>query len=145
MPWSITTISQQVSKKPRVSYQFGSRSGLRMPQTAVSFVTCSSLIGFLGVPGCPRGGGNWGTLRIPREDWGTLGEHDREASGNHQPPLRILLFSTVHCSPKNEEKSNPSQNDEDAVWNLICSIFRLTYNELKVFLLRVNCEKQHAS
>ena len=23
--------------------------------------------------GCPRGGGNWGTLRIPREDWGTLG------------------------------------------------------------------------
>ena len=23
--------------------------------------------------GCSRGGGNWGTLRIPREDWGTLG------------------------------------------------------------------------
>ena len=23
--------------------------------------------------GCLRGGGNWGTLRIPREDWGTLG------------------------------------------------------------------------
>ena len=22
---------------------------------------------------CPRGGGKWGTLRIPREDWGTLG------------------------------------------------------------------------
>ena len=22
--------------------------------------------------GCSRGGGNWGTLRIPREDWGTL-------------------------------------------------------------------------
>ena len=20
-----------------------------------------------------KGGGNWGTLRIPREDWGTLG------------------------------------------------------------------------
>ena len=30
-------------------------------------------IGFLRVPGCPRGGGNWGTLRICREDWGTLG------------------------------------------------------------------------
>ena len=29
------------------------------------------VIGFL--RGCPRGGGNWGTLRIPREDWGTLG------------------------------------------------------------------------
>ena len=23
--------------------------------------------------GCPRGEGSWGTLRIPREDWGTLG------------------------------------------------------------------------
>ena len=21
-----------------------------------------------------KGGGNWGTLRIPREDWGTLGK-----------------------------------------------------------------------
>ena len=23
--------------------------------------------------GCLRGGGSWGTVRIPREDWGTLG------------------------------------------------------------------------
>ena len=23
------------------------------------------VVGFLRVPGCPRGGGNWGTLRIP--------------------------------------------------------------------------------
>ena len=23
--------------------------------------------------GCSRGGGNWKTLRTPREDWGTLG------------------------------------------------------------------------
>ena len=30
-------------------------------------------IGFLRGGGCPRGGGNWGSLRIPREDWGTLG------------------------------------------------------------------------
>ena len=29
-------------------------------------------VGFLR-GGCSRGGGNWGTLRIPREDWGTLG------------------------------------------------------------------------
>ena len=29
-------------------------------------------IGFLS-GGCPRGRGNWGTLRIPREDLGTLG------------------------------------------------------------------------
>ena len=32
------------------------------------FHSCSVLKG-----GCSRGGGNWGTLRIPREDWGTLG------------------------------------------------------------------------
>ena len=31
------------------------------------------LIGFLS-GGCPRGGVNSGTLRIPREDWGTLGK-----------------------------------------------------------------------
>ena len=30
------------------------------------------IIGFLR-GGCPKGGGNWGTLRIPREDLGTLG------------------------------------------------------------------------
>ena len=29
------------------------------------------VIGFLRVPGCPRGGGNWGTLRIPA---GKIGE-----------------------------------------------------------------------
>ena len=29
-------------------------------------------IGFLDVGGGVQGGGNWGTLRIPREDWGTL-------------------------------------------------------------------------
>ena len=29
------------------------------------------IIGFLRVPGCPRGGGNWGTLRIP---FGKIGE-----------------------------------------------------------------------
>ena len=30
------------------------------------------IVGFLSA-GCSRGGGNWGTLRIPGEDWGTLG------------------------------------------------------------------------
>ena len=31
------------------------------------------IVGFLR-GGCSRGGGgNWGTLRIPRKDWGTLG------------------------------------------------------------------------
>ena len=49
---------------------------------------------------CPRGGGNWGTLRIPREDGGTLGK----IRGNHHPPLRILLsfyssFRDLHLMP----------------------------------------------
>ena len=37
------------------------------------FPPFSFLVGFL-KGGCSRGGGNWGTLRIPREDWGTLGK-----------------------------------------------------------------------
>ena len=37
--------------------------------------------------GFPRGD-NWGTLRIPREDWGTLGKIRAITT----PPLRILLF-----------------------------------------------------
>ena len=37
--------------------------------------------------GCSRGRGNWGTLRIPREDWGTLGK----IKGITTLPLRILL------------------------------------------------------
>ena len=37
------------------------------------------VVGFLR-GGCSRGEGDWGTLRIPREDWGTLG---------NIPPLRI--------------------------------------------------------
>ena len=32
-------------------------------------------------------GGNLGTLRIPREDWGTLGKI-REDYGNHHPPFK---------------------------------------------------------
>ena len=39
------------------------------------------IIGFLR-GGCPRGGGNWETLRIPREDWGTLGK----TRGSTTPP-----------------------------------------------------------
>ena len=33
---------------------------------------CDFFIGFFR-GGVPRGAGNWGTLRIPREDWGSLG------------------------------------------------------------------------
>ena len=50
-----------------------------------------------------RGGGNWGTLRIPREDL-----------GNHHPPLRILLFVKLQLGhfqsfspPKNWTLCNP--------------------------------------
>ena len=47
-----------------------------------------SIIGFLR-GGCPRGGGNWGTLRIPREDWGTWG-NIRETPPLGPPPLTTL-------------------------------------------------------
>lgn len=43
---------------------------------------------------CSSRGGNWGTLKIPREDWRTLG-NIREDKANDHPPLRILFF-TVH-------------------------------------------------
>ena len=42
------------------------------------------IIGFLR-GGCSRGGGNWGTLRIAREDWGTLG-NIRETPPLGPPP-----------------------------------------------------------
>ena len=53
-----------------------SRSFIKLPG-AVKMITGWSfpwelIVGFLR-GGCSRGGGNWGTLRIPREDWGTLG------------------------------------------------------------------------
>ena len=35
--------------------------------------------------GVPRGGGNWGTLGIPREDWGALG-NIRETPPLGPPP-----------------------------------------------------------
>ncbi len=50
--------------------------GKHRTETMLFFVTgflnISNIVGFLRV-GCSRGGGNWGTLRIPWEDWGTLG------------------------------------------------------------------------
>ena len=41
-----------------------------------------------------EGGCSWGALRIPREDWGNLG-NIRECSENHQRRLRILLNPLV--------------------------------------------------
>ena len=57
-------------KVPRVKHEkkhlmsLGKRKKSTLPET--------NFIGFLR-GGCPRGGGNWGTVRSPREDWGTLG------------------------------------------------------------------------
>ena len=50
------------------------------PQLGKSLVV-PYIIGFL------RGGGNWGTLKIPREDWGTLG-NIKGRLGESPPPLK---------------------------------------------------------
>ena len=34
----------------------------------------------------PKRGCNWGTLRIPREDWGTLGNTYKLSKTNMEPP-----------------------------------------------------------
>ena len=52
------------AKEAFVSIIFGYKTQCRFCRHEV--------VGFLR-GGCSRGGGNWGTLRIPREDWGTLG------------------------------------------------------------------------
>ena len=49
--------------------------------------------------GCSRGRGNWGTLRIPSEDWGTLGK----MKGITTLPLRILLS----CAKKHRLSKRP--------------------------------------
>ena len=59
--WKTTTSYFQVQA---VSF----REGI---ETCMPLVN-NTIVGFLR-GGCSRGGGNWGTLRIFREDWGTLG------------------------------------------------------------------------
>ena len=54
------------------------------------------LIGVLKGGGCSKGAGNWGTLRILREDMGNL----REDEGNHHPPFKNPIS---FCSCKMEE------------------------------------------
>ena len=39
------------------------------------------------------GGGNWGTLRIPREDWGTLGKIREPPPWN--PPLSNPIITPL--------------------------------------------------
>ena len=67
------------------------------------------IIGFLRVPGCSRGGGNWGTLRIPREDWGTLG-NIRETPPLGPPrlnkPLKISTFLSPNFPSENVREAN---------------------------------------
>ena len=50
----------------------GSRSSLGRFWGNKRCLLSHNFLGFLG-GGRSRGGGNWGTHRIPREDWGTLG------------------------------------------------------------------------
>ena len=65
-----------------------------MPTLGIFFSTSQQpqVIGFLRGGGCPRKGSNWGTLRIPREDWGTLG-NIRETPPL-EPPLNNPIIKT---------------------------------------------------
>ncbi len=67
-------------------------------------------IGFLR-GGCPRGGGNWGTVRIPREDWGTLGNPIKISTSDV-----FLMFQ--HVSTFNERKllNKKHQNKFHDMW-----------------------------
>ena len=57
-----------------------------------------NLVGFLR-GGCSRGGGgNWGTLRVPAEDWGTLGKI------REPPPLGTPPLNNPIITPQNEGK-----------------------------------------
>ena len=56
--------------------------------------------------GCSRGGGNWGTIRIPREDWGTLG-NIRKDYGNHHPLVNIDIKDVVHRTLVRFNANNP--------------------------------------
>ena len=60
-------------------------------------------IGFLR-GGCSRGRGNWGTLRIPREDWGTLGKISGITT-----PLKNPINDAVHMCQglKGDKLINP--------------------------------------
>ena len=65
------------------------------------------VVGFLrGGCGVFKGGGNWGTLRIPREDWGTLGKI-REPPPLGTPPL-----------------NNPIKWGVPGAWHSLCCRFR---------------------
>ena len=50
----------------------------------------STIVGFLRGGGS-RGGGNWGTLRIPREDWGTLGKIRGITTLPLQNPIKLFV------------------------------------------------------
>ena len=67
--------------------------------------TNTYFVGFLR-GGCSRGGGNRGTLRIPREDWGTLGN----IRGITTHPLRMLLSFEQEHKYKQPTPSNFSRS-----------------------------------
>ena len=62
--------------------------------------TCRVLKALRG--GCSRGGGIWGTLRIPREDWGILGNIRRITTPLKNPITCLSFWAAVgiqerHC------------------------------------------------
>ena len=57
----------------------------------------------------PRGGGNWGTLRIPREDWGTLGKI-REPPPLGTPPLNNPTIFDTNFQLISEFPGSPRPN-----------------------------------
>jgi len=62
---------------------------------------------------CSRGGCNWGTLRIPRGDWGTLG-NIREDEGNHHPPLQNPIIARCQWWQKQVGKPDSRCTPADA-------------------------------
>ena len=57
------------------------------------------VVGFLR-EGCSRGGGSWGTLRIPRKDWGSLGK----IRGITTPPLDNPIKNGAVTTPENHDE-----------------------------------------
>ena len=56
------------------------------------FKPSCNFVGFLRGGVFKGGGGNWGTLRIPKEDWGTLGKI-REPPPLGTPPLNNPIIT----------------------------------------------------
>ena len=68
--WAAINQSEVVTKKSLTCRPRDGKVGMLALQVIVAnkgLWEIPTIVGFRG--GCSRGGGNWGTLRIPREDW----------------------------------------------------------------------------